>query len=78
MGLFQKIKSLFSKKKNDPIAFILTTPEPVVVDNESVKLQTHVPKPTPKVEKKKPGPKPKKKEQAKMIQKKKNKTTKNN
>ena len=60
MGLFQKIKSLFSKKKESPIALIVTTPEPVVLDNKSVKEQITVPKPTPKVEKKKPGPKPKK------------------
>lgn len=60
MGLLQKIKSLFSKKKTSEHHTVITTPEPVVVDNESVHTQIYLPKPTPKTEKKKTGPKPKK------------------
>jgi hypothetical protein len=59
MGLLSKIKALFTKNKNSyddlnyPFKQMVTTPEPVIVDNETFRDHVETPAPTPKPEKKK-------------------------
>jgi hypothetical protein len=63
MGILSTVKSLFSKKKDEKQlqvaeqAVPTTTPEPVVVDNETLTHQIEEPKPTKKIEVKKAEPK---------------------